>query len=168
MNNDPERTGADIREASARDVPLLAGLIRDSFRDVGERFELTPENCPTHPSFCDEEWVGAAMRKGVRFFLLEDDGMKCGCVALEKAGPEVCYLERLAVLPERRRKGHGERLVLHVLEEARMLEASRVEIGIISDQGELKDWYRELGFEEKGRKRFEHLPFEVTFMYRRL
>jgi GNAT superfamily N-acetyltransferase len=158
----------DIREASAGDIPLLAALIRDSFRDVAERFALTPESCPTHPSFCSDEWVDTAMGKGVRFFLLEEDGHACGCVALEKAGPDVCYLERLAVLPQCRRKGHGKSLVLHVLEEARGAGAERVEIGIIAARTELRDWYLGLGFAETGKKRLEHLPFEVAFMALRL
>ena len=164
MNNDPGNSGAGIREASEGDVSLLSGLIRDSFRDVAERFELTPQNCPTHPSFCSEDWVAEAMRKGVRFFLLEEGGSARGCAALERAGPETCYLERLAVLPQWRRRGYGERLVRHAMEEASSAGVGRVEIGIIADQEELRDWYAKLGFAERGRKRFEHLPFEVTFM----
>jgi ribosomal protein S18 acetylase RimI-like enzyme len=153
-----------IDEAAEKDVPELNRIIRASFRDVAERFALTPVNCPTHPSFCSEEWVRAAMGKGVRFFLLEDEGSACGCAALERAKPGVCYLERLAVLPAYRRRGHGGRLVRHVLEQARAARSGSVEIGIIAEQAELRDWYRELGFEETGRKRFEHLPFEVMFM----
>jgi N-acetylglutamate synthase-like GNAT family acetyltransferase len=154
----------DIREASSGDIPLLAALIRDSFRDVAVRFALTPENCPTHPSCCDEEWVEAAMGKGTRFFLLEDGESACGCAALEQAGPDVCYLERLAVLPAQRHKGHGKSLVGHVLEEARGAGVERVDIGIIAAQTELRDWYLGLGFAETEKKRFEHLPFEVAFM----
>jgi GNAT superfamily N-acetyltransferase len=164
MSNNLGRTGTNIREASGRDIPLLAGLIRDSFREVAERFGLTPENCPTHPSFCTEEWVSSAMGKGVRYFVLELEGRPCGCAALEHAGEEVCYLERLAVLPAYRRKGYGEALVMKIIEEARAAGARRLEIGIISGQTELRAWYSRLGFTTKGRKRFENLPFEVAFM----
>ncbi|RJP34070.1 MAG: GNAT family N-acetyltransferase [Actinobacteria bacterium] len=153
-----------IRDAGGEDIPLLAGLIRESFRDVAERFGLTRENCPTHPSLCSEAWIDAAMAKGIRYFILEGEERPCGCVALERAGDEVCYLERLAVLPPYRRKGYGEALVRKAMEEARAAGAPRLEIGIISQQRELVDWYARLGFGEKGRKNFEHLPFEVTFM----
>jgi GNAT superfamily N-acetyltransferase len=158
----------EIREALERDIPGLNRIIRGSFRDVAERFALTEENCPTHPSFCTADWLEAAFGKGVRFFVLEDDGKDCGCAALERARPEVCYLERLAMLPAYRHRGHGERLVRHVLEEARATKVERVQIGIIAAQTELRDWYLALGFEETGRKRFEHLPFEVAFMALRL
>ena len=39
-----------IRKAHSHDVSVLSGLIRDSFCDVAERFGITPENCPKHPS----------------------------------------------------------------------------------------------------------------------
>jgi N-acetylglutamate synthase-like GNAT family acetyltransferase len=153
-----------IGEAGHSDIPVLASLIRDSFRDVAERFDLTPENCPTHPSFCSDEWVKEAMDKGVRYFLLELEGTPCACAALERAGDEVCYLERLAVLPALRRRGYGKALVKEIEGEARAAGAQRLEIGIIAAQQDLRDWYLKLGFSEKGRKSFEHLPFEVTFM----
>lgn len=157
-----------IREAGRGDVPLLNRLIRESFRDVAERFGLTPDNCPSHPAFGDEARVSAAMDKGTRFFLLEGEGSVRGCAALEAADARVCYLRRLAVLPACRRRGFGSLLVLHVLEQARRMGAERVEIGIIAGQPELAAWYRGLGFEETGRRRFEHLPFEVAFMRRDL
>ena len=89
------------------------GLIRASFADVAGRFDLTPENAPTHPSNCTPEWILTAMGKGVAFLLLESPQGAVGCVAVERADREVCYLERLAVLPEYRRKGHGRELVGH-------------------------------------------------------
>ncbi len=158
----------EIRNASTEDIDSLERIIRDSFRDVAERFSLTPENCPTHPSFCTEEWVEAALGKGIRFFLAECGNGPCGCVALEVASPEVCYLERLAVLPSYRRRGYGKELVEHVVREAGEGGARSLEIGIIAEQEDLREWYRKLGFIEKGRKHFEHLPFEVLFMAYRL
>jgi len=161
-------SGARIGEASTPDIPLLAAVIRDSFRDVAESFGLTRENCPTHPSFCTDIWIAKAMDEGVRFFALEIGGEVCGCVALERAGDEVCYLERLAVKPAYRNMGYGAMLVERVMEEARAGGALRLEAGIISQQRKLRDWYGRLGFVVKGVKRFDHLPFEVAFMARQL
>jgi ribosomal protein S18 acetylase RimI-like enzyme len=64
--------------------------------------------------------------------------------------------------------GFGKALVNHVINEAKELGAHRVEIGIISDQTELKEWYKKFGFSMKKESRFEHLPFMVTFMSREL
>jgi len=54
-----------IRKANPFDVSLLSGLIRDSFYDVAERFGITPENCPKHPSNCTDKWIERDFRRGV-------------------------------------------------------------------------------------------------------
>jgi N-acetylglutamate synthase-like GNAT family acetyltransferase len=104
------------------------------------------------------------MERGVTYFAIENKNRVVGCVALEQANPEVCYLERLAVLPDQRRRGFGKALVNHVLSEAKRLGVNYVSIGIIAEQTELKDWYKGLGFVEGESKEFPHLPFRVTFM----
>lgn len=93
-----------------------------------------------------------------------DDNAPIGCVGLEKAGSELCYLERLAVLPKWRRNGFGRRLAGHALSQAKAGGAHRASIGIIAEQTELKDWYARLGFAVNATKSFPHLPFQVTFM----
>ena len=153
-----------IRVAEFADVRVLSGLIRVSFRDVAERFALTVENCPNHPSNCTDEWIENDLARGVAYYILEHDGAPVGCIALEKANPDLCYLERLGVLPESRRKGFGRKLVDHVFAEARALGAKQISIGIISDDTELKLWYQRVGFVEKQTKEFAHLPFLVSFM----
>jgi N-acetylglutamate synthase-like GNAT family acetyltransferase len=160
--------GIIIREASREDVHLLTSLIRESFSDVAVRFGLTPDNCPTHPSFCTPQWVDSAMHKGIGFYVIESDGEPCGCVALERHDDQVCYLERLAVLPGYRQRGFGKALTEHVLGQAKRVGAQRVEIGIISEHAEIKDWYLRQGFDMKGTASFDHLPFEVTFMSKEL
>jgi len=157
-----------IRLATRDEAPRLAGIIRAAFRDVAERFGLTAETAPTHPSLCTAAWIEKALDKGVTYYLGEDGARAWGCVALERANAAVCYLERLAVLPEYRGTGLGKALVDHVLTEARGLGARRVEIGIIADHRELRDWYLRLGFRAIKTVRFERLPFAVMFMERAL
>ena len=157
-----------IRLATREEAPRLAGIIRAAFRDVAERFGLTAETAPTHPSFCTAAWIEKGLDKGVRYYLGEDGARAWGCVALERANPHLCYLERLAVLSEYRRTGLGKALVDHVVTEARALGARRVEIAIIADHRELRDWYLRLGFSAIKTVRFERLPFAVMFMERAL
>ena len=154
----------EIRAATRQDIPLLTMLVSTAFRDVAERFHLTLENCPKHPSNCVPEWFETAMTKGARYYILEDKGTPCGCVALEQAKPDVGYLERLAVLPQCRKKGFGEALVAHVFAEARKMGIGRMEIGIIAEQTELRVWYERLGFVITRESEFQHLPFRVAFM----
>jgi len=157
-----------IRDAEKVDRDVLITLIRDSFCDVAEKFALTAESCPKFPAFNAKERVEGDFEKGMKYYILYEDNMPCGCIALEKASPDLCYLGRLAVLPEHRNKGFGQALVDHLFEQARKFDIRRVEIGIISKHRKLKNWYRKLGFIEKGIKKFDHLPFNVAFMYREL
>jgi N-acetylglutamate synthase-like GNAT family acetyltransferase len=157
-------TNYTIRRCTEKDVGVLVETIRESFRDVAERFGLNEENAPRHPSNCIAEWIQREMRSGVVYFILETGGIVSGCVALEVASSGACYLERLGVLPNQRRYGFGKALVGHVLSEAKLLSALHVDIGIIAEDTELKAWYKRLGFIEAETKEFAHLPFRVTFM----
>jgi N-acetylglutamate synthase-like GNAT family acetyltransferase len=168
MNAGEKTTGGAIRRARASDVPLLAGLIRDAYRDVAQRFGLTAENCPKHPSNCTTEWIRRDLERHVRYFIYDVGDTPVGCAALEMAQEGMCYLERLCVLPEQRRKGIGRALAKHVLARAGARGADRIGIGIIADQTELKQWYQKMGFVEGDSKTFGHLPFRVTFLTYRL
>jgi N-acetylglutamate synthase-like GNAT family acetyltransferase len=155
-----------IRFCTQEDIGVLVEIIRRSFHDVAERFGLTPENAPRHPSNCTEAWIQRDMDQGVTFFIIENGNLVSGCAAVERANPEECYLKRLAVLPGRRRQGLGRALVDRVFAEAKRLGAHRVSIAIIAEQTELKNWYRGIGFVEGDTREFPHLPFRVTFMSR--
>jgi N-acetylglutamate synthase-like GNAT family acetyltransferase len=157
-----------IRQATAADIPTMVEIIRNAFHDVAMRFNLTERNCPKHPSNCKASWIEDALDKGAQYFILDSKGLVCGCVALEHANPDLCYLERLGVLPAQRRRGYGRALVDRVFYEAKVLGSHRVDIGIIADHTELKDWYRRIGFVEQKTAAFPHLPFEVLFMSKTL
>jgi len=153
-----------IRVCAQKDIEVLAETIRKSFQDVALRFDLTPENAPRHPANCTPDWISKDMERGVTYYVAENENLVLGCVALERANSDVCYLERLAVLPNQRRQGLGKALVTHVLSEAKSLGTKHVNIGIIAQQSELKNWYKGIGFVEGESKEFPHLPFRVTFM----
>ena len=153
-----------IKEATLDDREILAMLIRDSFRDVACRFSLTKDNCPKHPSNCASSWIESDILRGVQYYILYVDENPVGCVAIEKPNADVCYLERLSVLPEMRGKHLGIRLVQHALECAALKGARKVSIGIIDEQTELKEWYVQLGFVATEIKSFPHLPFTVCLM----
>jgi predicted N-acetyltransferase YhbS len=157
-----------IRPANAEDVSTVVSILRRACATVAERFGLTEENCPKSPAFYTRQRVEEDIARGVQYFLLEEDRQTCACVAMEQAKPGVVYLERLAVLPDRRGQGFGQALVHHVLAQAKAIDAARVEIGIISEDTGLKDWYGRFGFIETGTKTFDHLPFVVAFMAKEL
>lgn len=157
-----------IKNAKQADKDIIVGLIRDSFRDVAEKFALTVENCPNFGAFNAKKRVEADFKKGFPYYILEENGHACGCVALEKAGPDMCYLGKLAVLPEYRNKGFGQALVNHLFKQAKKIGVRRVEIALISKHRKLKKWYKKFGFVQFRTKKFDHLPFIVAFMYKEL
>ena len=142
----------------------MVSLLRQSFQDVAERFDLTVANCPKNLAFCTDQRIKGDFERGLSYYILEHNGEPYGCVALEKASPDVCYLERLAVLPQHRRKGYGRILVEHIFNTAAGNGSQRVEIGIIARDTKLRNWYGKFGFVLKGTKTFDHLPFVVAFM----
>ncbi|MGB5746446.1 MAG: GNAT family N-acetyltransferase [Desulfobacterales bacterium] len=157
-------SGRHILKATIEDVSILSAIIRHSYRDVALRFNLTPENCPKHPSNCSDEWIRNDFARGVSYFILEHNGLPAGCAALEIPDPNIGYLERLAVLADNRRKGFGRKLVDHVFHQAKDSGINKISIGIIAPQTNLKRWYQKIGFIEGDTKEFKHLPFPVTFM----
>ncbi|HPG41187.1 MAG TPA: GNAT family N-acetyltransferase [bacterium] len=157
-----------IRKASRNDSSLLCSLIQQAFQDVARQFNLTRENCPTHPSFYSQERIQTDLAKGLEFFIIEISSKPVGCVGLEFKNKELGYLIRLAVLNEYRKKGLGKMLVIHCFDYARSRGLARIEIGIISAQKELRTWYEKLGFEFLQETHFKHLPFAVTFMVNHL
>jgi ribosomal protein S18 acetylase RimI-like enzyme len=167
-NYKPEGLAMVIEEASKADMSILLDILRKSFAGVADRFNLTIENCPKNLAFCTEQRIKDDFARGLKYYILEESGQPCGCVALEKANSAVCYLERLAVLPEYRRKGFGKALVDHIFDMAIEMGMQRIEIGIISEDTELKDWYGKFGFIQKNTKKFDHLPFIVAFMFAEL
>lgn len=153
-----------IRKANDSDIETLADVIRSSYATVAQSYNLTPDNCPKHPSNCTSDWLRKDVERGVIYYLIEKGSSILGCIAMEKANQETCYLERLAVMPEMRNRGLGHLLFGYFLNEAKSLGFNKIGIGIIAKQRELKEWYEKLGFVETGRKTFAHLPFEVAFM----
>lgn len=153
-----------IREATIEDSELLSKIIRESFHDVAQRFSLTKDNCPKHPSNCETSWIESDMARGAQYFILYFEERAIGCVGVESPNEDICYLERLSVLPEMRGKHFGSSLAKHALDFSASKGAEKVSVGIIAEQTELKEWYKKFGFIEVQTKTFDHLPFQVCLM----
>jgi diamine N-acetyltransferase len=153
-----------IRQATDANAELVATIISRSFVDVAIRFSLTRENCPKHPSKCIPGWVRQDQKRGVQYFIAEEDGAPSGCMALEAVSVELRDRQRLAVVPDRRGRGTGRALVEHAIAHAKATDGSRVSLSIIAKHVELRERYVRLGFRAGATKSFPHLPFAVLFM----
>ena len=158
----------EIVPAGKEDADQIAAVISQANKDVADLFNLTFENAPKHPSFCTREWILTDIDRGQRYFVHRNDHIITGCVAFEQADAATAYLNRLAVLPAYRRHGIGQALVDHILSLAWTKGNRTVSIGIIAAHDHLAKWYRRLGFIDAGSQKFDHLPFEVKYMHRKL
>jgi len=177
----------NIQQANPSYAAPIAALVSDSNKDVAIRFNLTDKNSPKHPSFCSVDWVKEDFERGVVYFIFKLKDKPVGCVAFETPDPDTAYLNRLSVIPSARNTGIGNKLVLHHLNYSKKRAISsntgignklvlhhlnyskkraisKVSIGIIAQHTELKNWYKQIGFQEGETKQFEHLPFEVCYM----
>ncbi|MBN1882365.1 MAG: GNAT family N-acetyltransferase [Deltaproteobacteria bacterium] len=169
MNDITDGSKFSIRPADERDVGVLTNIIRRSFAPVAIRFEITRRTCPTHPSFCTDRWIEEDMADGDSYLMLVRDEIPTGCVGV-KRGKEagICYLTRLAVMPNAQHRGGGSALIQQALDEAKQRGAKTAQVGIIADDTRLEAWYRRRGFVVSSHARFMHLPFRVTFLTRNL
>ncbi len=154
-----------IVKAGMEDISKIAVVVSESNKDVAEQFGINAKNNPKHPSFYTNDWVVSDMERGEEYFLLLDSSTVIGCVAFEHPRPDTAYLNRLSVLPAYRNKGMGELLVKHILQYSINKDIEKVSIGIIAAHSILKEWYLRLGFIENNTQKFDHLPFDVTYMH---
>lgn len=78
-------------------------------------------------------------------------------------GFPICYLEALYVVPERRRQGHGRRLMATALEVARRRGATMAELATTLDDAAARTLYDSLGFtnfEKTGRPETQMLYYQ--------
>ena len=118
-----------IKEASPDDIATVAMLVRESHKDVAERFLLNADNCPRHPSLCTEAWVKSDLSRGERYFILDENSVPVACVAYETPNAGLAYLNRLSVLPVHRNRGVGARLVRHIVQLAQSSSIQSISTG---------------------------------------
>ena len=153
-----------IRKAHSPDIDALASIIRDAFEDAAWRQGITAQTNPAHPSNCRPEWLSRDMTRRVIYYVLEAGGRPAGCAGLDIVSDELCRLDKLAVLPQERRRGCGASLVRHILSEARQMKLYRVEISVTVEDHQLRDWLEKLGFEDSGQKATPHLLPQISLM----
>jgi ribosomal protein S18 acetylase RimI-like enzyme len=157
-----------IREARREDIPTLVAIIGTAFRKVADRLGLAPDKDSKHASNITDAWITGDMDKGVRYFILEADGLPAGAVTVGQAHSGGAFIGRLSVLPDYQGRGVGHRLLTYAIEKAAETGAKYISIGVISDEKHLVDWYGRMGFTVNRRSKFEHFPFEVMMMRREL
>ena len=153
-----------IRQAEYPEAEVIANTVRMSFRDVAEKFKITREVAPTHPSQCEAEWIHRDMDAGWVYLLAVEEDAVIGCIAYKRTDPGTLEAQRLSVLPEHRGGAIARELNSAVLTYAGNNGIARIRISIVAQYSALKRWYLRMGFSECETRQFEQLPFGVTYL----
>lgn len=141
-------------------------IIRDSFITVAEDFKLTSANCPTNPAFIDPDDMQNLQSENRELYRISYHRKPAGFVAIERSlkEPGVFYIEKVCVLPEFRHLGIGKSIMEFAWKRIIEMGGIQASVAIIDENVQLKNWYKRLGFDVTGIKKFDHLPFTVCFM----
>jgi len=154
-----------IREiTSEEELRLVTQLLRACFGTVAKEFKLTEQTWPSHPAFISEERVKQLAAEGLSYYGLFQEESLIGVVGLRRQDEQKYSIEKLAVGPDCRHKGHGKKLVAFACKIIREAGGSVASLAVIDEHAILKQWYLEQGFRLTEIKRFEGFPFTVGFM----
>jgi diamine N-acetyltransferase len=148
----------------AGDYGSSVRVIREAFSTVAKEFNITKENAPSNGAFIEAGTLIKLADKGVKLFDVFQDGARVGFFALEDAGEGVYYLEKLAVIPEKRHNGIGRMIMDYSKEYVKLHSGNKISIAIVDENAVLKRWYLDYGFTEVRLKKIDPLPFTVCFM----
>ncbi len=128
-------------------------------RTIRRRVFIEEQDCPP-----EEEWDGHDETSRHVIGRVEGEPVATARWRSVPHGEEiVAKLERFAVLPSHRERGHGTTLVNAVIEDARR---AGFDTFLLHAQAHLQEWYEGLGFESTGR-RFEEAGIPHVEMIRR-
>ena len=152
------------------DFVALTKLLNDAFGTVAKEFGLTKENCPTNNAFITCEELKSQLSDSREFYGYADKDKITGFIAIERSSrdPDTFYIEKVAVHPDYRHQHLGHRLMDFASQRIWELGGKRISIGLIDSNKVLKDWYMGQGFSFVEVKIYEHLPFDVCMMEKKL
>ena len=150
----------DFREATASDVLSIQPLVHHAYRGDRARKGWSHEADLLDAARIDEQALYEAIADPSQTILLaERDGELIGCVQVTDKGDGLAYLGMLTVQADLQDQGLGRRLIAEAETLARTrYAATRMEMTVIVQRGELIEWYQRRGYVLTGETR----PFPAT------
>ena len=159
-----------IKRVETNNISECVKVIVDSFLTVAEEFGFTAENAPRFTAFSVTEerllWqMNNEHRPMYAFFDGEDI---IGYYSLLLQENNECELNNLCVLPTHRHRKIGEQLLKSAFEEAKKLNCTKMNIGIVEENTELRKWYEAFGFIHIKAEKYDFFPFICGYMVKSL
>lgn len=150
-------TPGDVRFAAAMadDVPAIHRLVESAYRGTAARGGWTHEADLLGGQRTDRETLAQVIADPDNRILLAWQGQALlGCVQISRAGDQAAYLGLLSVDPAGQGLGLGKRLIAAAEAEAqRHFAATRIEMTVIRQRGELIAFYERRGYRPTGETR---------------
>jgi ribosomal protein S18 acetylase RimI-like enzyme len=155
-----------IREMNMDEISECVNVIRTAFKTVADELGFTRENAPRFTAFAtDDTRLKYQMLVEKRpMYVYLHEGKVVGYYSFGITENGNIELNNLAVLPEFRHLGIGEKLVNDALEKVKAFGKDKIEIGIVEENVKLRKWYEKLGFIHTGTKKFDFFPFTCGYM----
>lgn len=159
-----------IKEVKEQNISECVNVIKESFLTVANEFGFTVENAPRFTAFATTEdrlkWHLLGEHRPMYAFY--DNDVIVGYYSLLLQENSECELSNLCVLPAHRHKGIGAELLKHAFRNAKELNCSKINIGIVEENSVLRKWYESFGFVHTGVEKFDFFPFTCGYMEKRV
>lgn len=154
-----------IKQIKKSDLMSCLEVFHCGYETVAIEFGLTEDNCPDRGrANLPFDKLLSEFENGTLMFGYFLENKIIGFLGLKIDDNGVCKLNDIIILPEYRRKGYGKELLEFCKIKALELGASKITLGMIDDNRELKIWYIKNGFINAGFKKYDKAPFTVGFM----
>jgi GNAT superfamily N-acetyltransferase len=160
-------SGADLRWrlATVADAPALVDLIRAAYRGPASYARWTSEEHLVRGTRTDEPAVRAAIEPaGSEMLVVERDDRDTpvACCRIADRGGGLAHFGMFAVEPARQGGGTGRRVVGWAeLAAADLFGAGTLELEVLGQQRELRNWYERRGYRPTGETRA--FPADTVF-----
>ena len=155
-----------IRNMLVEEIPECVNVIRTSFKTVADEFGFTEENAPRFTAFATDDrrlYYQFSEEHKPMFVYLKGNKI-VGYYSLAILNEDEVELNNLAVLPEERHRGIGQKLLKDCFERAKALGIKKLKIGIVDENVRLRKWYESFGFIHTGSVKFDFFPFTCGYM----
>ena len=153
-----------IRAVSESELYECLKIIHAAYIPVAEHFGLTDDNCPdSGRATLKFESLLQEYENGELMFVYCDNGKIIGYIGMCRSGM-VLKIDDIVVVPEYQGKGVGSDMLNFAKSYAGDRGCIKLRLGMIDNNTELKNWYRNRGFETVELKQYPNAPFATGYM----